>query len=72
MIFTDGPVVPGSPIPVFGGPFEGFTAPSDGGESDKEKLIETHLKVFKEQVTAAQGKCPIRLISYKLYDIFNT
>ena len=56
MIFTDGPVVPGLSIPVFGGPYEGFTAPSDGGESNKEKLIETHLKVFKEQVTAAQGK----------------
>ena len=68
MIFTDGPVVPGSPIPVFGGPYDGFTAPSDGGESNKEKLIETHLKVFKEQVTAAQGK-NLYITRYSLYII---
>ena len=46
MIFTDGPVVPGSGI-VFGGPYEGFTAPSKPGETDKELLIKTHLAVFK-------------------------
>ena len=46
MIFTDGPVVPGSGI-VFGGPYEGFTAPSNPGETDKDLLVKTHLAVFK-------------------------
>ena len=46
MIFTDGPVVPGSGI-VFGGPYEGFTAPSKPGETDKDLLVKTHLAVFK-------------------------
>ena len=49
MIFTDGPVVPGWEVPgiVFGGPYEGFTAPSEPGEANKELIVETHLKVFK-------------------------
>ena len=48
MIFTDGPVVPGSgQFQVFGGPYEGFTAPSPPGETDKESLVKTHLAVFK-------------------------
>ena len=46
MIFTDGPVVPGSGGP-FGGPYEGFTEPSLPGEPNKKLLVETHLKVFK-------------------------
>ena len=46
MIFTDGPVVPGYGI-VFGGPYKGFTAPSNPGETDKRLLVETHLNVFK-------------------------
>jgi len=70
MIFTDGPVVPGSSIPVFGGPYEGFTAPSDAGESNKQKLIETHLKVFKEQVTAAQELNPTLVNCHSLKDYF--
>ena len=53
MVFTDGPVAPGEGI-VFGGPYPGFTAPSQPGESDKAALVENHLKVFQEQVVAAQ------------------
>ena len=49
MVFTDGPVAPGEGI-VFGGPYPGFTRPSNPGESDKKLLVDTHLKVFKEQV----------------------
>ena len=30
---------------AFGGPYPGFTAPSQPGESDKKALVETHLKV---------------------------
>merc|ERR1719209_1725399 len=70
MIFTDGPVVPGSNIPVFGGPYEGFTAPSDGGETDKNKLVENHLRVFKEQVVAAQELNPTLVNSHSLKDYF--
>ena len=53
MVFTDGPVAPGEGI-VFGGPYPGFTAPSQPGESDKAALVENHLKVFQEQVVAAK------------------
>ena len=53
MVFTDGPVAPGERI-VFGGPYPGFTAPSQPGERDKDALVENHLKVFQEQVVAAQ------------------
>jgi hypothetical protein len=35
---------------VFDGPYPGFTAPSAPGETDKELLVATHLKVFQEQV----------------------
>ncbi len=35
---------------MFGGPYPGFTATSAPGETDKELLVATHLKVFQEQV----------------------
>jgi hypothetical protein len=35
---------------VFGGPYPGFTAPALPGETDKNLLVATHLKVFQEQV----------------------
>jgi len=69
MIFTDGPVVPGSGI-VFGGPYEGFTAPSNPGETDKDLLVKTHLAVFKEQVEAAQEFNPTKVNSHSLKDYF--
>ena len=69
MIFTDGPVAPGEGI-VFGGPFPGFTAPSQPGECDQEKLVETHLKVFKEQVEAAQEFSPVLVNTHTLKDYF--
>ena len=49
MVFTDGPVVPGSPVPVFGGPYPGFSEPSNPGENDKDLLVRKHLQVFKVQ-----------------------
>ena len=57
MVFTDGVVCPGAGV-LWGGPFEGFTAPTSGGEPDKAKLVATHLAVFKEQVAAAQALSP--------------
>ena len=57
MVFTDGPVAPGEGL-VFGGPYPGFTTPSQPGETDKATLVETHLKVFQEQVVAAQEFSP--------------
>eukprot|EP00933_Yihiella_yeosuensis_P042534 TRINITY_DN37154_c0_g1_i1.p1 TRINITY_DN37154_c0_g1~~TRINITY_DN37154_c0_g1_i1.p1 ORF type:complete len:366 (-),score=56.99 TRINITY_DN37154_c0_g1_i1:86-1183(-) len=69
MIFTDGVVAPGAGV-IFGGPYEGFTAPSEPGESDKELLVRTHLKVFKEQVEGAQEFSPTRVICHTLKDYF--
>ena len=69
MIFTDGPVVPGSGGP-FGGPYPGFSAPSENGESDKGKLVATHLRVFKEQVVAAQDFSPTFVNCHSLKDYF--
>ena len=59
MIFTDGPVVPGSPVPVFGGPYPGFSEPSKPGESDKDLLVKTHLKIFKV-ILSISAKVPQR------------
>lgn len=69
MVMTDGPVAPGAGL-VFGGPYPGFTAPTGPGESDKNKLVETHLKVFQEQVEAAQGFNPYFVNSHSCKDYF--
>ena len=69
MVFTDGPVAPGEGI-VFGGPFPGFTAPSNPGETDKKMLVDTHLKVFKEQVVAAQEFDPVLVNCHAMKDYF--
>lgn len=69
MIFTDNVVVPGAGV-LWGGPYKGFTAPSEPGESDKKKLVETHLQVFKEQVEAAQEFKPTLVVSHSLKDYF--
>jgi len=69
MVFTEGPVAPGEGM-AFGGPYPGFTAPSQPGESDKKALVETHLKVFKEQVEAAQEFSPTLINSHSLKDNF--
>lgn len=69
MVFTDGVVAPGEGI-VFGGPYPGFTATSAPGETDKEKLVATHLQVFKEQVEAAQEFNPTLVNSHSLKDYF--
>jgi len=68
-IYTDGPVVPGAGI-VLGGPYPGFSAPSSAGESDKNALVQNHLKVFKEQVEAAQKFSPTLVNSHSLKDYF--
>ena len=36
---------------AFGGPYDGFTVPSMPGESDKHKIVETHIQVFKVFLT---------------------
>ena len=46
MIFTDGVVCPGAPG-LWGGPYEGFTEPTAAGESDKEKMVATHLQAHE-------------------------
>jgi len=69
LVFTDGPVVPGAGG-VFGGPMPGFTAPTESGEHDKHKLVQTHLRVFQEQVEAAQEFNPVLVNSHSLKDYF--
>jgi sugar phosphate isomerase/epimerase len=68
-IFSDGVVVPGSGI-LWGGPYAGFTAPTLPGETDKAKLVATHLKVWQEQVEAAQEFSPTLVNSHTLKDFF--
>jgi len=70
MIFTDGPVVPGSPVPVFGGPYPGFSEPSNPGENDKDLLVRRHLQIFKEQVECAQEFNPKFVNCHSLKDYF--
>ena len=71
MVFTDGPVVPGAGL-VFGGPYPGFTAPTESGESDKDKIVQNHIQVFKEQVEAAQEFSPYLVNSHSCKDYFTT
>merc|ERR1711871_1358494 len=53
IVFTDGPVAPGCHSGLFGGPYPGYTKPSDGGETNKDKIVATHLTVFQEQLEGA-------------------
>lgn len=69
LIFTDGPVTPGEGGRM-GGPFPGFSASSVSGESSKKKLVENHLKVFKECVEAAQEFKPTLVNCHSLKDFF--
>lgn len=69
MVFTDGVVVPGAGV-LWGGPYKGFTAPTQPGEPDKAKMVKTHLAVFKEQVEAAQALSPTLIVSHSLKDFF--
>jgi len=68
-IFTDGPVVPGA-AGLWGGPYPGFTKPAEGGETDKDELVERHLNVFKEQVEGAQEFNPTLVNSHSCKDYF--
>jgi sugar phosphate isomerase/epimerase len=69
MIFSDGVVCPGAGV-LWGGPYPGFSEPSAGGERDKSKLVANHLKVWKEQVVAAQEFNPSVIVSHTLTDYF--
>lgn len=42
-----GPVAPGGSEVVFGGPYPGFTTPINPGATDKQKIMQTHIQVFK-------------------------
>ena len=71
MVMTDGPVAPGAGL-VFGGPYPGFTQPSQPGDRDKAKIVATHIQVFKEQVEAAQEFRPYLVNSHSCKDYFTT
>ena len=68
-IFTDGPVAPGGPG-LWGGKLPGYTEPVAAGESDKRKVVEEHLTVFKEQVEAAQAYDPDVVNAHSCKDFF--
>jgi sugar phosphate isomerase/epimerase len=69
MVFTDNVVCPGSGV-LWGGPYPGFTPPSEPGETDRDKLVRTHLQVWKEQVEAAQEFNPTLVVSHSMKDFF--
>jgi len=71
MVMTDGPVAPGAGL-VFGGPYPGFSAPIGPGETDKAKIVAQHIKVFQEQVEAAQEFQPYLVNSHSCKDYFTT
>ena len=66
MVMTDGPVAPGDKTPLFGGPYEGFTESANPGDTNKDDIVERHLKSFKEQVAAAQEFAPTFINSHSL------
>ena len=66
MVMTDGPVAPGDSLPLFGGPYPGYTESANAGETDKDKLVKLHLASFKEQVEAAQEFSPTSITAHSL------
>ena len=66
MVMTDGPVAPGDKTPLFGGPYQGFTESANPGDTNKDDIVERHLKSFKEQVDAAQEFAPTFINSHSL------
>ena len=66
MVMTDGPVAPGDKTPLFGGPYKGFTESANPGDTNKDDIVERHLKSFKEQVAAAQEFAPTFINSHSL------
>jgi len=75
VLFTDGPVAPGGCVPGaeghwIGDTIPGFSEPTPQGESDKAKIVQQHLTVFKEQVDAAAQYDPAYINSHSLKDYF--
>ena len=66
MVMTDGVVAPGDSLPLFGGPYPGFTESANPGQTDKTDLVTRHLKSFKEQVEAAQEFSPTSITAHSL------
>ena len=71
MVMTDGPVAPGDKTPLFGGPYKGFTESANPGDTNKDDIVERHLKSFKEQVAAAQEFAPTFINSHSLKVVSN-
>jgi sugar phosphate isomerase/epimerase len=67
MVFTDGVVCPGAGV-LWGGPYPGYTAPTEPGATDKDAIIKQHIAVFKEQVEGAQEYNPVRVVCHPLKD----
>ena len=58
IIFSDGPVAPGDENCIFGGPLPGFSTTAVPGDTNKDRVVQKHIDVWKEQVDAIQEHFP--------------
>lgn len=70
VIFSDGPAAPGHEIPLWGGPYDGFTEPAQPGDQNAKRVVDKHVRVFKEQVELAQKHAPAYINSHSAKDFF--
>lgn len=61
VIFSDGPVAPnglGGGQNIFGNVGDGFSTPAMPGDTNKERVVQQHIDVWKEQVDAVRTHFP--------------
>eukprot|EP00938_MAST-03A_sp_MAST-3A-sp1_P000127 g127.t1 len=61
IVFSDGPVAPGGDADgfmIFGDPVSGFSRAARPGDADKERVVQKHIDVWKEQVDAVHEHFP--------------
>ena len=55
---------------VWGGPYDGFTEPAQPGDQNAKRVVDKHVRVFKEQVELAQKHAPAYINSHSAKDFF--
>eukprot|EP00939_MAST-03C_sp_MAST-3C-sp1_P001035 g1035.t1 len=58
IIFSDGPVAPGDENMIFGGPIAGYKKTAVPGDTNKSRVVQAHMDVFKEQVEGIHRHFP--------------
>ena len=61
IVFSDGPVAPGGDADgfmIFGEPVSGFSRAARPGDTDKDRVVQKHIDVWKEQVDAVHEHFP--------------